>query len=303
MLTKERLAGILPAIPTPTRGTGEVDVAALRGLVRQLLSQGVDGIVPLGGTGEFLALEPLERARAVQAVVDEVAGRVPVIAGVLSPGLGDALPACRDFDRAGADAVMVITPYYVTPTQDGIRDYFRRVLDASPRPVVLYDIPYRTRVAMTPETISSIADDPRAIGIKACNLDMFAFLKLTAMARTKLAVLSGEDALYPLHVAAGAVGGVLATATLVPASWKAIHAALAAGRVEAALELHRSLFPLLDAVFAETNPGPLKSCLDLIGIPTGAPLLPLLSPGAELSDRLGRAMADLLGPGAAGVTE
>ena len=131
-LTAAQLHGIFPAIPTPVLADDTIDAAATRALLRHLLPQGIAGVVPIGGTGEYGALARSERVRMVALCAEEAAGRVPVIPGVLDPGFHDALAAGKSFADAGADAVMVLTPYYTTPTQQGIRDYFMRYADASP---------------------------------------------------------------------------------------------------------------------------------------------------------------------------
>src|SRR5437762_2756877 len=203
-LDAARLRGIFPALPTPVNADDRVDADAARALMRHVLPAGIAGVVPIGGTGEYGALPSSERVRMTASCAEEAAGKVPVIAGVLDPGFHDALAAGRSFADAGAAALMVVTPYYTTPTQTGLRDYFLRYADASPVPVLIYEIPYRTRIAITPE----------------------------------------------------------------------------------ALALHRELIPLLDLAFAETNPGPLKSVLDLIGAASPRVLDPLLEPGSDLQRRL-----------------
>jgi 4-hydroxy-tetrahydrodipicolinate synthase len=285
-LTAARLRGIFPAIPTPVRADDRIDEAATRALLRHLLPQGVSGIVPIGGTGEYGALPRAERVRMTALCADEAAGRVPVIPGVLDPGFHDALDATRALAGAGASAVMVVTPYYTNPTQRGIRDYFVRLADASPVPVLIYEIPYRTRIAITPEVLHELSRHDNIIGMKACNTDMYHFLKVQAGIADSFAVLSGEDTLLPVQMAAGATGGIVVTASVLPATWRRVYELCAAGRHGEAFALHRTLIPLMDLAFAETNPGPLKSVLDLVGAAAPHLLAPLVPPAAELQQRL-----------------
>ncbi len=285
-LDSSRLHGIFPAIPTPVTADDRIDEDASRRLVRRLVLEGVSGIVPLGGTGEYGALSRDERVRMATVCAHEVAGRVPVIAGVLDPGYHDAVEAGRAFAACGVDALMVVTPYYTVPTQRGIRDYFMRYADASPVPILIYEIPYRTRVALDPAVLHELSRHENIIGMKACNTDMYHFLKVVAGVAADFSVLSGEDSLFPLHVAAGAKGGVVVTATLLPRTWAAIGALAFAGRVAEAVAMHRQLIPLLDLAFAETNPGPLKSVMDLIGISAGPVLDPLVAPADDLQRQL-----------------
>ena len=298
-LTAAQLRGIFPALPTPVRNDDTVDAQATRALMRYLLPRGIAGVVPVGGTGEYGALPRDERVRMTALCVEEAAGRVPVIPGVLDPGFHDALAAGKAFAAAGASAVMVLTPYYTTPTQRGIRDYFLRYADAAPVPVLIYEIPYRTRIAIAPDVLHELSRHENIIGMKACNTDMYHFLKVVAGVHESFTVLSGEDTLFPVQMAAGAKGGIVVTATMLPHTWQRIYDLASAGRTAEAFALHRQLIPLLDMAFAETNPGPLKSVLDLIGAAAPRVLDPLLLPAAELQDRLRIEMKERLAAEAA----
>ena len=282
MLSASALRGILPAVPTPVTADDAVDRHAVEALFGWLLGRGIDGVVPLGGTGEYGALSRIERVRMAALSVAAMNGRGPVIPGVLDPGFHDALQAGRAFAAEGVDALLVLTPYYTNPTQAGIRDYYLRYADASPVPILIYEIPYRTRIAIEPAIIHELSRHERIIGMKACNTDMYHFLQVVAGVDDGFAVLSGEDSLFPLHVAAGARGGILVTANLLPTAWRAIYEAAAAGRVAEALATHRRLMPLMTMAFAETNPGPMKAVLDMVGVRAPRVLAPLVPPAAAL---------------------
>lgn len=286
MLTASDLRGVLPALPTPVNADDTINAPATRALIAYLLEQGVDGLVPLGGTGEYGALARSERVSMARLTVDAAGGRVPVVAGVLDPGYHDALEAGKALADVGVDALMVLTPYYTTPTQAGLRDYFLRYAEASPLPIVIYEIPYRTRISIAPEVLHELSRHERIIGMKACNTDMYHFLSVVAGVDDSFAVLSGEDTLFPLHVAAGARGGIVVTANLLPRAWRRIHELAAAGKTREALAAHRRLIPLMNMAFAETNPGPMKSVMDLIGVHAPAVLSPLVAPDADLQTRL-----------------
>jgi 4-hydroxy-tetrahydrodipicolinate synthase len=285
MLTASQLRGIIPALPTPVSGD-IVDAVAVSALFAWLLKQGVDGVLPLGGTGEYGALARAERIRMVELSAKAMAGKGPVIAGVLDTGYHDALEAGREFAAAGADALLVLTPYYTNPTQPGVRDYFLRYADNSPVPILIYEIPYRTRIAVQPEVMHVLSRHERIIGMKACNLDMYHFLQVVAGVDASFAVLSGEDSLFPLHVAAGACGGIIVTANLLPRAWRKIFDFAQQGRTKEALAVHRQLIPLMNLAFAETNPGPMKAVMDLIGVDAPEMLAPLVQPAPELRARL-----------------
>ncbi|MBR8336427.1 4-hydroxy-tetrahydrodipicolinate synthase [Burkholderia ambifaria] len=286
MLSAQQLRGVFPAIPTPVNADDSINVDAARALMRYLLEHGVDGVVPLGGTGEYGALPRVERIRMAEIAVKEAAGRIPVIPGVLDPGFHDALQAGKEFAAAGADGLLVLTPYYTNPTQAGIRDYFMRYADESPLPILIYEIPYRTRIAIAPEVLHELSGHERIIGMKACNTDMWHFLRTVAGVDASFSVLSGEDTLFPLHIAAGARGGIVVTASLLPSAWRKIYHLASEGKTQEALALHRSLIPFMNMAFAETNPGPMKSVMDLIGVHAPDMLAPLVQADPELSANL-----------------
>jgi 4-hydroxy-tetrahydrodipicolinate synthase len=218
---------------------------------------------------------------------------VPVVAGVLAPGFKESVQAAKDFAAAGAAGVMLVTPYYVTPTQEGIREYFRAFAQAVPVPVMLYEIPYRTGIAMKAETIAQMADDGSIIGMKACNPDFNQFARVIGLVGDRISVMSGEEPFFATHVAMGARGGVLATANVFPKIWQEIFALASAGNLKGALARQQALLPLLDAAFAETNPGPLKEAMAMVGLPVGHVLRPLQRPRPETMEKLQAAVRAL----------
>lgn len=290
MLTSQQLRGVFTALPTPVHPDGAVHADAVRTMVRRQEQAGVTGLVPIGGTGEYGALSASQRETMVrltaQARAEAAAGRMPIIAGILDPGYPDALAAGRRMAAAGADALLVVTPYYTNPTPAGLRDYFLRYADESPVPVVIYEIPYRTRIAFPPDLLHELSRHERIIGMKACNLDMYHFLHVVAGVSEDFAVLSGEDSLLPLHLFAGASGGIVVTSTLVPRVWNRLYQLARDGRHTEALALHRRLMPMMDLAFAETNPGPMKAVLDLVGPAAPDLLPPLVPPAAPLQQKL-----------------
>jgi len=294
MITSAELRGVFTALPTPVQADGTVHLEAVRAMVRRQCEAGIAGLVPIGGTGEYGSLAAAQREAMVRTTAEAGAGRLPVIAGILDPGYPDALSAGRRMAAAGADALMVITPYYTNPTPAGVRDYFLRYADESPLPLIIYEIPYRTRIAIPPEVLHALSRHERIIGMKACDLDMYHFLQVVAGVDEDFAVLSGEDTLLPLHLIAGARGGIVVTATLVPRVWNRLHRLVLEGRHTDALVLHRRLMPLMNLAFAETNPGPIKSVLDLVGPAAPHLLPPLVSPATPLQQALRTEVQKLL---------
>lgn len=279
-LTKDDLTGLFTAIVTPFADDKSVDFEALTSLVRFQFRSGATGIVPIGGTGEYPALSRSERADIVRACVEAAEG-APVIPGVLATGFADAVEAGRAFAAAGASGVMAVTPYYAAGTQDGMKAYFRNYRDAVEVPVLAYEIPRRTSVALKADTIAALAEDSTIIGMKVSSYDLPEFIRTMKLAGGKMAVLSGEEPLFATHVALGAQGGVLASATVYPQLWVEVFRTARAGRLEVAIKLQQQLDPVLDTIFRETNPGPLKYYMKLAGMRAGGVRLPLTDPSEE----------------------
>jgi 4-hydroxy-tetrahydrodipicolinate synthase len=284
-LTQDHLSGLYTAIVTPLTQDGAVDIKGLQALVRFQLAAGAQGIVPIGGTGEYPAFSRSERRNIVAACVEAADGK-PVIPGVLSTGFEDALEAGRDFAAAGAAAVMTVTPYYAPGTQEGMRAYFRRYRDALDLPVMLYQIPRRTTVAAFADTVQAMAEDRSIIGMKYSSYDMPDFIRTVKYAGDKIAILSGEEPLFATHIALGAKGGVLASATIYPKIWIEIFKLAREGKLKEALKLQDKIDPVTDAIYIETNPGPLKTYMELAGMPVGGVRLPLLGPSPETLAKL-----------------
>ncbi|MFK4444901.1 4-hydroxy-tetrahydrodipicolinate synthase [Caballeronia udeis] len=293
-LERAALTGLFPALPTPFSANGDIDIERLNELVETLIGGGASGLVPVGGTGEYTALSPAARTQVVKATVDAARGRVPVVAGVISPGYDEALGAGHAFLDAGADGLLLITPFYVTPGDTGVRKYFESYRRAVGIPLLLYDIPARTRYSTPVGTIAAMGrDDGSIIGMKACNTDLNVFARTVETAGKHIAVMSGDDLLYVHHMLLGATGGILTSASLLPKAWVQIHECAAKGDIAAAMALHRKLEPLLDALFSECNPGPAKTTFELMGRPVGPVRLPLLPPTAETIARLQAALAEI----------
>ncbi|WP_165779586.1 dihydrodipicolinate synthase family protein [Mesorhizobium sanjuanii] len=280
------LKGIIPAFPTPIRPDHSVDIEGVRRLVRYMIDNGASGVVPLGGTGEFTALSAKARIETVGASVAAAAGKVPVVAGVLSPGLGDAVDTGKSFKEAGADALMLIVPFYTRNSQEGVLRYFAEVREAVDLPIVLYDNPARTHFVIAPETIATMAKRDIIIGMKASNTDLYHFDHVMQKVPATFQMLSGQDTLFTQQVSMGARGGILTSAVLVPSFWNEVQVHAKGGRFDDALALQRRLCPLMDALFSEENPGPTRLALGMIGLDPGGSLPPLGAVSEGLGTRL-----------------
>ncbi|SAI55706.1 dihydrodipicolinate synthase [Bordetella ansorpii] len=296
-LDASQLTGMYPALPTPFRPDGGVDEPRLERLADRLIGAGASGLVPIGGTGEYTAMSPDARTQAVAATVRAARGRVPVVAGVLSPGYAEALSAGQAFMQAGADGLLLITPFYARPTAATLRAYFRKYAAESGAPLLLYDIGARTGVSVTPEMVADLADDGSIIGMKACNTDLNHFERIVRLTGRRIALLSGDDYLYPAHAQLGAHGGILASSVLLPRYWDQIARLARDGDHAGAQRGRARILPLLDALFAQTNPGPLKAALRLNGMEFGDVVLPLAPPDDIAVRRLQSLMLELASAG------
>lgn len=286
----EKVRGIYTALCTPVMD-GKVNAAAMDKLVNFVIDNGTTGLVALGGTGEYCALTNEQRIDGVKMTIAANKGRVPVVAGIIGPGLPEAIEMGNKCKELGADAIMVVTPYYVVANQQGIYDYYRQVMKNVDLPLVLYNIPYRTGVNMLPETVERLLDsDDRGqiVAMKECCPNMGQVLELLSKVRERTSVLTGEEFLFYQEISCGAQGGILATSNLLPKMWADIFDLIVAGKRERAAKIVVKVTPLLRLIFAESNPGPLKDAMKMIGIDCGDPLLPLEKPGKEIVDGLAR---------------
>lgn len=273
-------AGCTVALVTPFRD-GAVDFGALRALVDWHVAQGTPAIAPVGTTGESPTLSHDEHERVIAAVVEQAAGRAKVIAGTGSNATSEAIRLSKFAARTGADAVLLVAPYYNKPTQAGLYAHFAAIAEAVDLPQVLYNIPGRTGRNMEPETVARLAALGPIVAIKeaAGSLDQVSDL----IGRTDLTVLSGDDSLTLPMLAVGAEGVISVVANLVPRDVMAMVAAFEAGDLAEARRWHAQLFPLCrDLLGLATNPIPVKEALALLGRGNGElrlPMTPLDEPG------------------------
>lgn len=287
--------GAITALVTPFKG-GKIDRKKLIELVDFQLSAGIDGIVPCGTTGEAPTLSDEERRIVIKTVVERVKGRVPVIAGAGGNDTRRTGSAVKDARRLGADGVLIVTPYYNRPTQEGLLLHYRAVAAATRLPIIAYNVPSRTGVSFTAETLDRLAAEKKIVAVKEAsgNLDL-----VCALARTRrLDVLSGDDPLTLPIMALGGVGVISVLANIAPRSMVKLTRACLAGDFVRARDLHEQLYPLAKAMFMETNPIPVKTAMRMLGLGNGELRLPLCAMGRENADRLNaivQAGKDLLG--------
>ena len=275
--------GVITAIVTPFR-RGAVDEDSLRNLVEDQIANGVDGLVPVGTTGESPTLSFEEHIRVIEIVVQATAKRVPVIAGTGSNSTKEAIELSLAAKNVGADGLLQVTPYYNKPSQDGLYRHFKAVVDACPLPTIVYNVPARTACDLLPETIARLAELPAIVGVKEATGSALRASQVLSRVPSRIAVLSGDDATaFPLF-ALGGKGVISVVSNVAPAEMAEMWDAAAAGRWDRARELHYKLLPLSEGLFIEANPIPVKSALAMMGRIADelrAPLYPLAGPNRD----------------------
>lgn len=288
----ELFAGSLVALVTPF-ANNEVDEAALRKLVRWHIEQGTQGIVPVGTTGESPTLTEAEHKRVVSIVVEEAKGDVPVIAGACSNNPVEAVAFAQYAQSAGADAVLCVAGYYNRPSQEGLYQHFRFVHDNTDLPIIVYNIPPRAIVDITPETMASLAELPRIAGVKDATAQLARVSQERHLITSDFSYLSGEDMTAVGYNAMGGNGCISVTANVAPNLCAQLQKACAAGDYESALRIHERLVPLHAALFAEPSPAGIKYAMSLRGLCLPEARLPIVPLGPESRVAIEKAMQQL----------
>jgi 4-hydroxy-tetrahydrodipicolinate synthase len=269
--------GSITALITPFK-TGEIDAEGFQKHVEWQIGQGTHGLVPCGTTGESPTLSHEEHKRVIELCIEAAGGRVPVIAGTGSNCTAEAVELTRHAKEAGADGVLVVTPYYNKPTQEGLYLHFKAVNDCTDIPVIIYNIPGRSVVDMSVETMARLFKLANIVGVKDATANMARVSQQRATLGTDFIQLSGEDATALGFMAHGGQGCISVTANVAPALCSEFQLACLGGNFKRALELQDCLMPLHDALFVESNPGPVKYAAEKLGLcrsETRLPLAPL----------------------------
>jgi 4-hydroxy-tetrahydrodipicolinate synthase len=272
--------GAIVAIVTPFKN-GKVDEGKLRELIEFQIANGTDGIVPCGTTGESPTLSHEEHDRVIEITVDAVRKRVPVIAGTGSNSTAEALRLTKHAHEAGADGALIVCPYYNRPSQEGLYEHYKVIAESIPIPIIVYNVPGRTGVNMLPETLARLAKIPNIVGTKEASGSLKQMHDVISLCGPGFAVLSGDDFFtYPL-LCLGGHGIISVVSNVAPADMTGLVDAFAAGDLKKARDLHFKMVPLIDALFIETNPVPVKTALTMMGKIDFEVRLPLekMSPG------------------------
>ncbi len=287
-----RLEGSMVAIVTPMKN-GAPDLHALRGLVEWQISEGTEGICPCGTTGEGVTLTSPERADVIRTVVEVVRGRAAVIAGAGSNATHAAIESVRMAKELKADAALVVTPYYNKPTQEGLYRHYIAIWEAVSFPVVAYNVPSRTSVDMLPETVARLAKAKAIVGIKEATASMDRQIQLVEkVGKDGFAYLSGDDFTVLPYVACGGHGVISVVANVAPRAMKELVVAARKGDLAGALDKQVAMAELNRMMFVETNPGPVKAAVALLGKASAEIRLPLAPVSeanlAKIKDAMGR---------------
>lgn len=281
--------GSICALITPFRD-GAVDEDALTSLVNWHVEEGTHGLVPCGTTGESPTLSHNEHRRVVELCIAAAAGRIPVMAGAGSNSTQEAVELTQHAHQSGADAVLVVAPYYNKPNPEGIYQHYKALNDCADIPIYVYNIPGRSVIDISSETMARLSQLPHVVGVKDATADLIRPFHQRKLCGKDFIQLSGEDGTALAFMVSGGHGCISVTANVAPARCAAFQNACLAGDYGKALEIHESLMPLHDTLFIDTSPGPVKSAAHMLGLCREELRLPLVPVSKETSARVREAM-------------
>ncbi|MDX8388701.1 MAG: 4-hydroxy-tetrahydrodipicolinate synthase [Ghiorsea sp.] len=271
--------GVMTALVTPFKN-GHIDEEAFRAHLERQIEAGVDGLIPAGSTGEAATLSVSEHKQLIKMTVEQVAGRVPVIAGTGSNNTAESIELTKAAKALGADASLLISPYYIKPAQEGIYQHYKAIADAVHIPQILYNVPSRTASNILPETVARLSHVSNIVGIKDATADLAQLTRTMIACENRLDFYSGDDATVMPFMMLGGAGVISVVSNIVPKSMKALTVSMKSGDYVSAKALHFGLLDLVDAMFVESNPIPVKAACELLGLMSGdlrLPLTPLTS--------------------------
>ena len=277
--------GSYTALLTPFKN-GEVDYDAYRKLVDFQIDNGTNGLVPVGTTGESPTLSHEEHKKVIEVCIDQTNGRVPIIAGAGSNSTTEAIEFVKHACDVGADGLLVVTPYYNKPTQAGLFAHYTKLVNVSSKPIIIYDIPGRSVIGMTDETMAKLAEYELIVGVKDATADLGRPTRLLNVINEDFIQLSGEDGTALPYLAAGGHGCISVTANIAPKLLSRMHNAWKQGDIKTAQDINQKLMPLHDALFCETSPGPLKYAASLLNICESDTRLPIVEIAPESKKRV-----------------
>lgn len=282
--------GSMVAIVTPMKMDGQIDKEALRQLVEYHINNQTSAIIAVGTTGESATLDHQEHIEVIRLVIEQAAGRIPVIAGTGSNSTTEAIELTQQAYQAGASACLIVTPYYNKPTQEGLYQHYRKLAETVPVPQILYNVPGRTACDMLPETVKRLAGIDNIIGIKEAVGDLARMDALVKFASDKFSIFSGDDATSLQLLLKGGKGVISVTANVAPKMMQTMCQAALAGDIATAETINQRLMGLHTGLFVEPNPVPVKWALHTLGLIDGGIRLPLLPLSAQHHETIKRAL-------------
>lgn len=284
------VTGLAVALATPFTRTGEVDLAAFRKLVRHVVAGGVDTLIPLGSTGEAATIRDQERDDIITACLEESRGR-PVVVGTGHNATRQAAALTKRAQALGAAGALVVTPYYNKPNADGLVAHYAAIAEAAPGfPIIVYNVPGRTGLNVTPAVMGRLWENPQVVALKESSGNLAQIAELARALPMGKTLLSGDDNLALASLAVGATGLISVMANVLPRETSAMIASARQGNGAEALRLHQQLWPLMEALFLESNPIPLKAALQMLGIGEDVLRLPLVPASPATRTRLAEAL-------------
>lgn len=282
--------GSMVALVTPMRADGAVDVRCLRDLIEWHIAEGSDAIVAVGTTGESATLDEAEHVQVIRLTVEQVRKRIPVIAGTGANATAEAITLTQAAQAAGADAALLVTPYYNRPTQEGLYQHYQAIAQACSIPQILYNVPGRTGCDLLPATVARLAPTPNIVGVKEATGNIDRSQEIMSLCAPEFAVYAGDDATAMALMLLGARGVISVTANVAPGRMAALCRAALAGDIAEAHTLNESLLPLHRELFAEPNPIPVKWALSEMGRSGPTLRLPLTPLSRALHERVRAAL-------------
>lgn len=285
------LHGSIVALVTPFNNDGSINEAALRKLIEYHIEKGTNGILPCGTTGESPTLNHIEHKRVVELCIEAANGRVPIIAGTGSNSTEEAIDLTKHAKLAGADAALIVTPYYNKPMQEGLYQHFKTIADTVDIPIILYNIVGRTARNIDSETVARLAHDCKnIIGVKEASGSLEQMQTVKSMCPKDFLLFSGDDTLTLPLLSIGGIGVISVVANIVPELVVDLIDTFNKGDIKKAQEINYKLLPLTQAMFIETNPGPIKKAMELLGLCSGKMRLPMSEVSKENTEKIKTAL-------------
>jgi 4-hydroxy-tetrahydrodipicolinate synthase len=290
---RTQFTGCGTALVTPFTGSGALDEAAVRRLGRRQIDAGVHFLVPVGTTGESPTLTLAERLRVVEILAEEASGHVPILAGAGGYDTREVIEVAGEMNKAGADGLLSVTPYYNRPTQEGLFQHYRAIADSTRLPIILYNVPGRTGCNIEPATLIRLSSIPNVIGVKEASGNMTQMCEVCRSVPPGFIVLSGDDPVTLPLMAVGGHGVISVASNEIPAEMSEMVEAAERGDYQTARAIHSRIMPLMQINFVESSPGPLKTAMAAMGLLEEVYRLPLVAPRRESKEKINNVLKDL----------